>query len=1095
MKGLRFLCILTVLTLVLGLLPGQVQRADAEVKFIGNIFGSTFPPLNFDVYWNQVTPENAGKWKQIEPSHDNMSGLSTLQQMYNYAKDPSRDWTFRQHTFVWGHESGEASWMCDASLDMKAEVREVMSAVCTAMPDIDYIDVVNEPFHDPPCYKNKLGSDANWEWVVWSYQQARELCPNAKLGINEFNMVNEWADDDYLDEYIDLINILDGQGLLDYIGVQGHSLDTTSPALLQSNLNKLADETSADLPIFLTEYDVDLADDNAQLQDYQEQIPIFWNHPRVEGITLWGYVQGTTWRENTWTLSTSGVERPALTWLRETYIDNHPGNYEDLRMYRPPALGASPLPSYLNGGVDNNEYRVMANFYNLQIPEYQPYVDESGNNWVDTLSAQTIRVDLDKGDFDVTEFTGYSYYGREQTWVDPRQWPSSYPAIYKGCHWGKCSRVDGGPLPMRIWDLESLDSEWETSIVAGSWASQSKAAWNAAYDIWLDIGTKPYEEDNMPEIARSLDQPYGTELMIWNDYKNHDEVGDYDIIEPAGDRVASNVSISGIPGTWDLWIGEGSGTDPNSDEEVQWNIVSFVKNNPDGAFDFDAKPFIDYALTLSDDCPIAYDEASQPYSAPGSPCAQDHWWITSAQAGFEMWWNGEGLQSKSFSVRPKTDSLVGKTGRLTSASDPLGQRTKLHWRDHIQLFKMDVTCSSKPTAIYRITGDAYDHTAGAPIPGEVNVVEGDMEIVYDEGNLYDFYAVAEPLRMAVPAENEGIHGNTVVEVEVTCNGATTTDSENVYVDPSGVVRTVEGAPIAGATVTLLRSNSPGGPFNPVPNGSDIMSPTNRTNPDTTDESGSFGWDVKPGYYKVRAEAGMCHAPGNPLQPYVETSVLQVPPPVVDLDLRLECPAPTPPQLPVVVTIFSDWITGYCANVVVTNNTSDPVEWVVNFPVEGSIYDSWNFGYTRSGDVVTAWGVDWNRILQPGQSTHSVGFCANRDSTPPGSFCEVTYSVRNQWNTGFTADIVIKNTGNTPINGWTLTWTFPNGQNIYQAWSSILVSPGPNNASLKNAAWNGVLQPGQTTSNFGGPVGFNANHYGTNGRPTSFTLNGQPCVIK
>ena len=38
----------------------------------------------------------------------------------------------------------------------------------------------------------------------------------------------------------------------------------------------------------------------------------------------------------------------------------------------------------------------------------------------------------------------------------------------------------------------------------------------------------------------------------------------------------------------------------------------------------------------------------------------------------------------------------------------------------------------------------------------------------------------------------------------------------------------------------------------VPDGSAIMAPTNRANPDTTDSAGHFGWDVITGYYRVRA---------------------------------------------------------------------------------------------------------------------------------------------------------------------------------------------------------------------------------------------------
>ncbi|MDP1806637.1 MAG: hypothetical protein Q8K72_15780, partial [Acidimicrobiales bacterium] len=76
----------------------------------------------------------------------------------------------------------------------------------------------------------------------------------------------------------------------------------------------------------------------------------------------------------------------------------------------------------------------------------------------------------------------------------------------------------------------------------------------------------------------------------------------------------------------------------------------------------------------------------------------------------------------------------------------------------------------------------------------------------------------------------------------------------------------------------------------VPDGSAIMSPSNRKNPDVTDAFGHFGWDVIAGYYTVRATKAGCHNPANPGQAFVETAVMTIPPPVTDLDLVLECPA-------------------------------------------------------------------------------------------------------------------------------------------------------------------------------------------------------------
>ena len=138
-------------------------------------------------------------------------------------------------------------------------------------------------------------------------------------------------------------------------------------------------------------------------------------------------------------------------------------------------------------------------------------------------------------------------------------------------------------------------------------------------------------------------------------------------------------------------------------------------------------------------------------------------------------------------------------------------------------------------------------------------------------------------------------GIVTIETVVACPGAVdtiTTVFNAVYIDPSGEVRTTGGEAIQGATVTLLRSDAKTGPFTTVPDGDAIMSPANRKNSDLTDAVGHFGWDVIPGFYKVRASKSGCTAPDG--ADAVESRIMEIPPPVTDLDLRLRCPKPAGP---------------------------------------------------------------------------------------------------------------------------------------------------------------------------------------------------------
>ncbi len=77
-----------------------------------------------------------------------------------------------------------------------------------------------------------------------------------------------------------------------------------------------------------------------------------------------------------------------------------------------------------------------------------------------------------------------------------------------------------------------------------------------------------------------------------------------------------------------------------------------------------------------------------------------------------------------------------------------------------------------------------------------------------------------------------------------------------------------------------------------------------------------------------------------------------------------------------VNINDDWGRGYCAEVFVTNSSSEGVDWTVSFTIEGTVRNLWSAIYEQSGNTVTAEGVSWNNIVQAGSSVN-FGFCAIR----------------------------------------------------------------------------------------------------------------------
>ncbi len=316
-----------------GIFTGSIKLTN---KFLGNIIGDGYNiPSNFYGYWNQVSPENAGKWGSVEATKDVMQ-WGQLDQIYNYAK--ANDLPFKEHTFVWGSQQpgwmlsrssdgteriellsqkslhAEPDWLKAFSLEeQRAEVEEWIRLFGERYPDTDFIDVVNEPLHAVPSYKDALGGTGStgWDWVITSFELARQYCPNAKLHINEYNVLEGWAS---IDDYLEIINLLKDRGLIDGIGNQCHNLQSPNMTTVSNNLNKLA---ATGLPIYITELDVVHADDGSQLSVYENKFPVFWEHPSVGGITLWGYIQGKIWLANGYLIRTDETERPAMEWLGE----------------------------------------------------------------------------------------------------------------------------------------------------------------------------------------------------------------------------------------------------------------------------------------------------------------------------------------------------------------------------------------------------------------------------------------------------------------------------------------------------------------------------------------------------------------------------------------------------------------------------------------------------------------------------------------------------------------------------------------------------------------------------------------------------------
>ena len=119
---------------------------------------------------------------------------------------------------------------------------------------------------------------------------------------------------------------------------------------------------------------------------------------------------------------------------------------------------------------------------------------------------------------------------------------------------------------------------------------------------------------------------------------------------------------------------------------------------------------------------------------------------------------------------------------------------------------------------------------------------------------------------------------------------------------------------------------------------------------------------------------------------------------------------------------------------------------------------------------------------------SASATASATTSPAGSGgCRVAYTIVNQWPGGFQGDVKITNTSGTAINGWTVKWSFANGQVISSLWGGNSTQSGAA-VTVTNPSYAPTIAANGGVAD----VGFTASWTGSNTAPTSFTLNGTTC---
>ncbi|ASO20105.1 mannan endo-1,4-beta-mannosidase [Actinoalloteichus hoggarensis] len=122
-----------------------------------------------------------------------------------------------------------------------------------------------------------------------------------------------------------------------------------------------------------------------------------------------------------------------------------------------------------------------------------------------------------------------------------------------------------------------------------------------------------------------------------------------------------------------------------------------------------------------------------------------------------------------------------------------------------------------------------------------------------------------------------------------------------------------------------------------------------------------------------------------------------------------------------------------------------------------------------------------------RSARSATTTVTTESGPAAGSCAVTYRVSGEWNGGFQAEVTIRNTGTSPVDGWTLGWSYLDGQTVTNVWGGVATQTG-DTVTVRSVDYTAAIPVGGSVS-----FGFLGSWTGANSAPSAFTLNDGSCT--
>ena len=298
------------------------------------LFGTAIPNALAEQAEDAMSPEDRAKYLEILEQNFNYAVHENALKWYDCEKEPGvvdytvadriwelcaeRNIPMRGHCVFWAKDEFNLQWLKDLDSDALrgAVTRRGLDVVEHFKGRINEFDLNNEMVHGD-FFRRRLGTGVVNE-MAWIVKAAN---PDARLYVNDYAILdfgyNRGA-------FMNQVETFLKQGVpIDGIGCQAHKSMhtdlTVSAERTQRTLDRLTERFG--LPIKITEALFAYEDEQVQVDELNKLFPVYFAHPNVEAVIIWGFWEKPHWQPHCAMWRTDWTPRPQAKAYRKLVFD------------------------------------------------------------------------------------------------------------------------------------------------------------------------------------------------------------------------------------------------------------------------------------------------------------------------------------------------------------------------------------------------------------------------------------------------------------------------------------------------------------------------------------------------------------------------------------------------------------------------------------------------------------------------------------------------------------------------------------------------------------------------------------------------------